>query len=103
VGVGDGAAADGAGEAEGAGVLLLGFGAFFFACFGSAPDGENDASFGAGATLTGVTADGAAALLLLLEVALPMPNATPNATTMAATAMAANRPGVIGLCRTRRA
>jgi hypothetical protein len=103
VGVGDGAAVDGAGDPDGAGLLPLAFGAFFFACFGSAPDAANDASFGAGATLTGVTADGAVALSSPPDVALPMPKATAKATTTAAIAIAAKRPGVIGRCRTRRA
>jgi hypothetical protein len=34
---------------------------------------------------------------------LPMPNAAPKATTTAIAATAANRPGVIGRCRSRRA
>jgi hypothetical protein len=102
VGVGVGVAGAGVGDELGAGVLAR-LGAFFFAGFGSGPEGVNDASFGAAGTLTGVTADGAAALSLPPELALPMPNAAPKATTTTATAMAANRPGVIGRCRSRRA
>ena len=58
------------------------------ACFfglagaGNEPEGVNAATCGAAGTLTGVTADGAA-VLLLLTVALPMANAAPNATTAA--------------------
>jgi hypothetical protein len=98
------AGADGAGVGFDDGAELLArFGAFFLACFGSEPDGVNDTSFGAAGTLTGVTADGAAPLSSPLDVALPTPNATAKATTTTATAMAANRPGVIGRCRSRRA
>jgi hypothetical protein len=100
VGVGEGL--DGAGDVEGAGVARFArFGVGRLACFGIVPDGLNDTSFGA-ATVTGVTADGAAALSPPPPAALPMPNATPNATTTAATAIAAKRPGVIGRCRSRR-
>lgn len=101
VGVGDGL--DGVDGVEGAGVARLARRvAGRFACLGSEPDAVNDTSLGA-ATVTGVTADGAAALPPPPAVALPMPNATPNATTTAATAIAANFPGVIGRCRSRRA
>ena len=65
-------------------------------CFGiEPPDVENDVTWGVPPTDTGVTADGACALPSLLAVALPMPNAAPKATTTAATAIAAKRPGVI--------
>lgn len=102
-GLGDeGAGVDGAGDGlEGAGVLLpppllaFFFGAFFLAGAGSEPDVVNETICGAGATLTGVTADGAAALSLLPPVALPMPNAAPKATTTTAAAAAAKAPGLI--------
>jgi hypothetical protein len=103
----EGAGDDGAGVGvDGAGELpleLLGFGSFFCFWDGSEPDGENDVSSGAAPTLTGVTADGAAALSSFFAVALPMPNATPNATTTAATAIAAKRPAVMRPGRCRRA
>lgn len=71
-------------------------GAFLCFCFGIDPVGVNDDPIdGAFATFTAVTADGAWALSSFFAVALPMPNAAPNATTTAATATAAKRPGVI--------
>jgi hypothetical protein len=84
---------------EGAGAGLdgslgagAGSGAFFSFGAGSDPDGENDASSGGSATLTGVTADGADAFDELPPVALPIPNAAPNATTAATTAIAMSLP-----------
>jgi hypothetical protein len=84
-GVGEGVG-DGVGEGVGDGVLPP-LGLFFAAFFGRAgegsePDGENDATCGGADTLAGVTADGAAEVFLL-EVALPIPNAAPNATSAA--------------------
>jgi hypothetical protein len=71
-------------------------GAFLCFCFGIDPVGVNDDPIdGVAATFSVVTADGAWALSSFFAVALPMPNAAPNATTTAATAMAAKRPGVI--------
>jgi hypothetical protein len=94
---------DGEGVLDGAGELdLARLGVALFACFGIEPVALNEAICGV-ATLTGVTADGAAALSPLPAVALPIPNATPKATTTAATASAAKRPGVIDRCRSRRA
>jgi hypothetical protein len=63
---------------------------FAFAGAGSEPDGVNAATCGAAGTLTGVTADGAA-VLLLLTVAFPIPNAAPNATIAATTPPIASR------------
>jgi hypothetical protein len=83
----------GVGEA-GVGVLLAGFGRFGLTGAGSAPDGVNEASCGAALTWIGVTADGAA-VVLLLEPALAIPKAAPNATTAAAAPIAASFPGVI--------
>ena len=97
--MGAGAGADGAGVAAGV-ALEDGAGAAFFFGFGggfragSEPDGEYATSDGAGATWIGLTADGAA-VVLLLPLALPMPNAAPKATTAAATPMATSFPGVI--------
>jgi hypothetical protein len=94
-----GAGADGVGVAAGVGALegagaafFFAFGGFFLA--GSEPDGEYATSAGAGATWIGLTADGAA-VLLLLPLALPMPNAAPKATSAATTPMATSFPGVI--------
>jgi hypothetical protein len=71
-------------------------GAFLCFCFGSEPVGVNDDPIdGVPATFSGVTADGALPLSSFFAVALPIPNAAPNATTTTATAIAANRPGVI--------
>jgi hypothetical protein len=78
------------------------FGFFFCFCDGSEPDDEYDASCGGSLTAIGVTADGAAPFPSFDAVALPMPNAAPNATTMAATAMAAKRPEVMSRCTSRR-
>jgi hypothetical protein len=75
--------------------VLAGFGFFFCFCDGSEPDGENEASCGGSLTAIGVTADGAAAFESFDPVALPIANAAPNATTTAATAMAAKRPCVM--------
>jgi hypothetical protein len=83
----------GVGE-EGVGVLFGGFGCFGFTGAGSDPDGVNDANWGAALTWTGVTAEGAA-VALLLEPAFAIPNAAPNATTAAATPIAASFPAVI--------
>ena len=58
----------------------MGFGGCF--CDGSEPDGLNEANCGGGATWIGLTADGAAAFLDP-PLALPMPNAAPNATSAA--------------------
>jgi hypothetical protein len=80
---------DGAGELD-----FAGFGVARFACFGIEPEAAKDAICGV-ATLTGVTADGAEALSPLPPAALPIPNATPNAITTAATAIAAKRPAVM--------
>jgi hypothetical protein len=75
--------------------------AFFFclAGAGSDPDGSYEASCGvADDALNACTADGAAAfVVLLLDVALPMPNAARNATTTTAAPMAMLRP-FIGPC-----
>jgi hypothetical protein len=99
VGVGAGAGADGVGVAAGVGLedgagaaFFFGFGGFFRA--GSEPEGEYATSDGAAATWIGLTADGAA-VVLLLPLALPMPNAAPKATRAAATPMATSFPGVI--------
>jgi hypothetical protein len=79
-GVGVGVAA-GVGDALGVGATFFGFGFF---CAGSEPDGVYDTTCGAAATEAGFTADGAAVVLLLL-LALPMPNAAPNAIRAATT------------------
>lgn len=85
--------AAGAGPADGAGAaFFFAFGGFFRA--GSEPEGEYATSDGAAATWIGLTADGAA-VVLLLPLALAMPNAAPKATTAAATPMATSFPGVI--------
>jgi hypothetical protein len=86
------AAGPGAGVAAGA-AFFFGFG-FGFTGAGSAPDGENDASCGAAATWTGLTAEGAA-VVLVPALALPIPNAAPKATSAATTPMAVSLPGVI--------
>ena len=92
-GVGDGVGLGvGEGVGEGAGVVFFGFGGC--CCDGSVPDGENDASSGVAAACAGFTADGAA-VFLLPPLALPMPNAAPNATRAQATPMAASLPVVI--------
>jgi hypothetical protein len=99
VGVGVGVGADGVGVgvlagALGAGAAFFGFGFGFF-CAGNDPDGVYDTTCGAAATWAGFTADGAAAFLLLPPLALPMPNAAPNATSAATTPMAASFPVVM--------
>jgi len=80
----------------------LGSGFVFFGA-GSEPVGANEATSGPPATWTGVTADGAAASFSPPPVALPAAKAAPKASTMAAAAMAAKRPGVIGPGTSRRA
>jgi hypothetical protein len=82
---------------------LLRLASFFLLIAGRDPDAENDASLGAAATLTGVIADGAWLRPLLDAVALPIPNAAPNATSTDATAIAVRRPGLMSRCRRRRA
>jgi hypothetical protein len=98
VGVGVGVGAEGVEGAEGvdgaAGELFFffGFGGFF--CEGSEPEGLNEASCGGAATEIDLTADGAA-VFFVPPLALPIPNAAPNATSAATTPMAASLPGVI--------
>jgi hypothetical protein len=75
-------------------VLFGCFGFFGLIGAGSDPDGVNDANWGAALTWMGVTAEGAA-VVLLLEPALAIPNAAPKATTAAAAPTAAARPAVI--------
>jgi hypothetical protein len=71
----------------------LGFGFGFFWA-GSEPDGAYATTCGAAATWAGLTAEGAAVFLLPL-LALPMPNAAPNATSAATTPIAASLPVVM--------
>jgi hypothetical protein len=85
---------DGVGEGDGV-AFFFGFGGCFWD--GRLPDGENDANCGAAPTCTGLTADGAA-VFLLPPLALPMPNAAPNATSAATTPIAASLPVVIRTC-----
>lgn len=101
-GVGAGA---GVGDGLGVGVLPppppsppLGFGfGFFFSLTGagSEPDGVYAANCGAEPTSIGFTADGAAVSFFEPPLALPIPNAAPNATTAATPPIAASLPGVI--------
>src|SRR3954470_6166449 len=99
-GVGEGALGVGAGVEDGAGVDagLLGFATFFFFlgffCAGSEPDVLYEVKVGGGATFAGVTADGAA-VVLVPPLALPIPNAAPNATSAATTPMAMSFPEVM--------
>jgi hypothetical protein len=94
VGAGAGAdGSDGAGAgAEGELGAGAGLGSFFSLGAGSEPDGENDAISGGSATLTAVTADGAAALEPSPPVALPAAKAAPNASTAATAAIAMSLP-----------
>jgi hypothetical protein len=98
VGVGVGVGAEGVEGAEGvdgaAGELFFffGFGGFF--CEGSEPEGLNEASCGGAATEIDLTADGAA-VFFVPPLALPIPNAAPNATSAATTPIATSLPGVI--------
>jgi hypothetical protein len=87
--VGDGV---GLGVGDGVDFFFFGLGGFFGD--GSEPDGENDASCGGGATWIDFTADGAA-VFLVPPLALPIPNAAPNATSAATTPMAATLPALI--------
>jgi hypothetical protein len=88
VGVGVGAAL-GVGDAAGELPPLFFFaGRFTLTGDGNEPEGENDATCGAGGGVAGVTAEGAAAVLLL-PPALPTPNAAPKATTAARIPMSA--------------
>ena len=64
---------------------------------GSEPDGENAAICGTGATVAGVTADGATDLPLV-AVALPIAKAPPKATAAAITPMSAKREPVSDTC-----
>jgi hypothetical protein len=87
--------ADGVEGVDGvAGVLFffLGFGGFFRA--GSEPDGLNATICAGASTWTGLTADGAAAVLEP-PPACAIPKAAPNATRAATTPIAASLPGVI--------
>jgi hypothetical protein len=99
VGVGVGTGAEGVGVGVGLGEGELGAGAAFFGfgffCAGSDPDGVYDTTCGADATWAGLTAEGAAAFFSLPPLALPMPNAAPNATTAAIAPIVAARAGVI--------